>query len=98
LNDKVNVELNLVNATPGICHSFAIHDPEEKANIATQLQHATPGDVITLRQPPLSVNIKTGASGQHKRLFDGGQRAFLKLKSIVNQCHGGTGPQVTHQV
>jgi hypothetical protein len=36
---------------------------EQKVNIVTQLQHAKPEVIITLQQPPLSVNIKTDASG-----------------------------------
>jgi len=58
LNAKLSAELGLVNVQgPFQCHSLTLASQEEEQYLQQAMNYALPGDIITLRDPPLSVNL-----------------------------------------
>jgi hypothetical protein len=82
ISTKLNSDFCLVNATPVRYHSLCIEDPEDLANIQITLLHASPGDVITLSVPPVTVNVELFVYTKDRDMFDDYQREFLISKSI----------------
>ena len=74
LNGKLSGDLGLVNAQgPFQCHSLTMSSRDEEQYLQFAMDHACPGEVITLREPPLSVNLSA-----EKKLFTKEQLAALK--------------------
>jgi hypothetical protein len=82
ITKKLNSDLCLVNATPVRYHSLCIEDRDDLANIQATLLHASPGDIITLSVPPVTVNVELFVHGKDREMFDDYQRAFLISQSI----------------
>jgi hypothetical protein len=53
---KVNTEKRCVNGTRFLYHSLSLSN-EDQERIALQLRRAVPGQVITLQDCPISVNV-----------------------------------------
>ena len=47
----------IVNGTPVTCHSLTFKTTQQQQQVLGLVQQATPGQVITLNEPPLSVNV-----------------------------------------
>ena len=74
LNAKISAELGLVNAQgPFQCHSLTLASRDEEQYLQQSMDCACPGDVITLREPPVSVNLIA-----KKKLFTREQLTALK--------------------
>ena len=65
LTTNINNNLGLANGSPASLHSLTFATEDQLHEVETQMSNASPGDVITLDEPPLSVNIKLSAD------FDG---------------------------
>ena len=58
LTATVSKQLGLVNAQSFKCHSLTLAHDEQQSDLNSRIQSASPGDIITLPQEPLSVNIE----------------------------------------
>jgi len=56
IGERINKHAGLVKAMPFKYHSFTLH-PEDEAQVKESLQEAKPGEVVTLPNPPATVNI-----------------------------------------
>ena len=85
ITDKLNPDFCLVNATPVQYHSLCIEDAVDLANIQAALLHASPGYIITLSVPPVTVNVELFVHGKDRDMFDDYQREFLISRSICGR-------------
>ena len=59
LTNKISTDLGLVNAQgPFQCHSLCLSSEDEEQRLLMRTETARPGEIITLQQPPLSINVK----------------------------------------
>ena len=56
IGKRINKQLGLAKAIPFKYHSFTLH-PEDEAQVKEMLQEAKPGNIVTLPNPPATVNI-----------------------------------------
>jgi hypothetical protein len=82
ITQKLNADFCLVNATPVQYHSLCIDNEYDLASIHATLLHASPGHIITLSVPPVTVNVELFVHGKDREMFDDYQREFLISKSI----------------
>ena len=58
LTATISKQLGLVNAQSFKCHSLTLAHDDQQADLHSRIDSASPGDVITLPQEPLSVNVE----------------------------------------
>ena len=58
LTQTVSKQLGLVNGQSFKCHSLTLEHDDQQADLNARIQSASPGDVITLPQEPMSINIE----------------------------------------
>jgi len=83
LSETVNKDLGLVNALPFTYHSFTVTD-EDRAIVDLQLEQAQPGDIITLPNPPTTVNLLFDPDEGAKSLSEDQCNALCNLSIVPN--------------
>jgi hypothetical protein len=58
ITTNINVKKKIANGTEAKCHSVAMSDTEDQAELEDKLRTSLPGSVITLPHPPYSVNME----------------------------------------
>ena len=83
ISSQICADLNLVNAIPVTYSSFTLETNEDHQFLETTLNNSLPGDIITLPNPPASINVKVHADGKDRSLFTDFHREYFALKSLV---------------
>ena len=57
VNSNINTNLGLANGTPVKLHSLTLESEDELEAVHSQMRSSPPGSTITLKHPPVSVNV-----------------------------------------
>ena len=82
ITDRVCAETNLVNGIPCSYHSFVPGNEYDKELVLNGLASRMPGEVVTLSEPPLCLNVEIFPFTKDKDLFTDFHRDYFKLKSL----------------
>jgi len=58
LNHNINTDIGLANGTEIKYHSISFDDPDDERDYRKQMKSRSPGEMITLHQPPSAINVE----------------------------------------
>ena len=82
ITDRICAETNLVNGIPCTYDSFVLENQYDQDLVAHMLSHGSPGDIVTLSEAPLSLNVEIHPFTKDKDLFTDFHRDYFRFKSI----------------